>query len=117
MQVLLDEGANLAMGEALGRGIDRQDKPVLGTRFAVVGEDQELARHELAVVIVAHGTGDEQQLALADLALEEWLAGPGALKRAALVAERRAEHPQPFAGRHDPRARDAAYVRHFLPHV
>src|SRR5260370_26336678 len=105
------------MGEALGRGIDRQDQPVLGTRFAVVGEDHELARHELAAVIVAHRTGDEQQLALADLALEEWLAGPGALERPALVAEHRAEHPQPFAGPPYPRAPSAADARPFLPHL
>src|SRR5260370_7863636 len=104
------------MGEALGRGIDRQDQPVLGTRFAVVGEDHKLARHELAAVIVAHRTGDEQQLALADLALEEWLAGPGALERAALVAEHRAEHPQPFAGRHDPRAPAPPTPPPFPPH-
>src|SRR2546430_8104840 len=82
------------MGETFGGGIDRQHEAALGTRLTFVRENHELARHELAAVIVAHGAGDEQQLAFLDLALEERLTRPGTLERAtaAVVAERSEEH-------------------------
>src|SRR5881628_2884810 len=84
------------MGETYGGGIDRQHEAALGTRLTFVRENHELARHELAAVIVAHGAGDEQQLAFLDLALEERLTRPGTLERAtaAVVAEDRPEYPE-----------------------
>ena len=50
-------------------------------------------------MVITHRTGDEQQLPLLDLTLEEGLARPGALEQAALVPEHRPEHTQPAARR------------------
>src|SRR5437867_6807372 len=101
------------MGETFGGGIDRQHEAALGTRLTFVRENHELARHELAAVIVAHGACDEQQLAFLDLALEERLTRPGTLERAtaAVVAEDRPEYPESLAGGEHPRAHDAADAR------
>src|SRR5437764_1001169 len=83
-----------------------------GAPVPFVRENHELARHELAAVIVAHRPGDEQQLALLDLALEERLTGPGALERApaaaAFIPEHRPEYPQTLARRQHARAQHAA---------
>ena len=95
----MDQTADLTMAKALGRGIHRQHETALGARVPFVGENHELARHELAAVIVAHRPGDEQQLTLLDLTLEERLTGPGALKgapapaTAAFIPEHRPEYP------------------------
>src|SRR5207302_644847 len=107
------------MGETFGGGIDRQHEAALGTRLTFVRENHELARHELAAVIVAHGAGDEQQLAFLDLALEERLTRPGTLERAtaAVVAEDRPEYPESLAGGEHPRAHDAADARRLLAHL
>src|SRR5213594_3437006 len=107
------------MGETFGGGIDRQHEAALGTRLTFVRENHELARHELAAVIVAHGACDEQQLAFLDLALEERLTRPGTLERAtaAVVAEDRAEYPQSLAGGEHTRAHDAADARRLLAHL
>src|SRR5213594_1353146 len=107
------------MGETFGDGIDRQHKAALGTRLTFVRENHELARHELAAVIVAHRPGDEQQLAFPDLALEERLTRPGTLERAtaALVAEDRPEYPKSLASGEHPRAHDAADARRLLAHL
>src|SRR5438093_957066 len=107
------------MGETFGGGIDRQHEAALGTRLTFVRENHELARHELAAVIVAHGAGDEQQLAFLDLALQERLTRPGTLERAtaAVVAEDRPEYPESLAGGEHPRAHDAADARRLLAHL
>src|SRR6059036_2093490 len=107
------------MGETFGGGIDRQHEAALGTRLTFVRENHELARHELAAVIVAHRPGDEQQLAFPDLALEERLTRPGTLERAtaALVAEDRPEYPKSLASGEHPRAHDAADARRLLAHL
>src|SRR5947199_316567 len=107
------------MGETFGGGIDRQHEAALGTRLTLVRENHELARHELAAVIVAHGAGDEQQLAFLDLALQERLTRPGTLERAtaAVVAEDRPEYPESLAGGEHPRAHDAADARRLLAHL
>src|SRR5881409_3006179 len=119
IQVLMDQTADLAMGETFARGIHRQHETALGARFPFVRENDELARHELATVIVAHRPGDEQQLAFPDLALEERLTRPGTLERAtaALVAEDRPEYPKSLAGGKHPRAHDAADARRLLAHL
>src|SRR6266550_830648 len=107
------------MGETFGGGIDRQHEAALGARLTFVRENHELARHELAAVIVAHRPGDEQQLAFLDLALEERLTRPGTLERAtaAVVAEDRPEYPEALAGGEHPRAHDAADARRLLAHL
>src|SRR2546422_5597987 len=107
------------MGETFGGGIARQHEAALGPRLPFVRENHELGRHELAAVIVAHGAGDEQQLAFLDLALEERLPRPGTLERAtaAVVAEDRPEYPESLAGGEHPRAHDAADARRLLAHL
>src|SRR2546421_11464909 len=107
------------MGETFGGGIDRQHEAALGTRLPFVRENHELARHELAAVIVAHGACDEQQLAFLDLALEERLTHPGTLERAtaAVGAEDRPEYPESLAGGEYPRADDAAVALDVFPHL
>src|SRR5213078_2196730 len=119
IQVLVDQTADLPMGETFGGGIDRQHEAALGARLPFVRENHELARHELAAVIVAHRPGDEQQLAFPDLALEERLTRPGTLERAtaAVVAEDRPEYPESLAGGEHPRAHDAADARRLLAHL
>src|SRR5437762_13884551 len=101
------------MGETFGGGIDRQHEAALGTRLTFVRENHELARHELAAVIVAHRPGDEQQLTFPDLALEERLTRPRTLERAtaAVLAEGRPEYPESLAGGERPRPHDAAAAR------
>src|SRR5204862_5309716 len=72
--------------------------------------------HELAYVIVAHWSRNEQQLPFLDLALKERLTGPGALERtaAAVVPQHRAEHPETLARGKDARAHHPADARHLL---
>src|SRR5437762_14153437 len=107
------------MGETFGGGIDRQHEAALGTRLPFVRENHELARHELAAVIVAHGACDEQQLAFLDLALEERLTRPGTLERAtaAVVAEVGPGYPDSLARGGLPRAHDASDSRPLTPHL
>src|SRR5207249_9922459 len=107
------------MGETFGGGIDRQHEAALRARLPFVRENHELARHELAAVIVAHRPGDEQQLTFPDLALEERLTRPGTLERAtaAVVAEDRPEYPESLAGGEHPRAHHAADARRLLAHL
>src|SRR5207245_1360238 len=81
-----------------------------------VREQDALPRHELAAVIVAHGPGDEQQLAPLDGALEERLARPGALHEPALIPHDRAEHPQAAARGDHPGAHHTPHAAHLLAH-
>src|SRR5437879_5323517 len=83
----------------------------------LVRQYHEPARHELAPVVVAHGTRNEQQLARLDLALEERLARPRALEQAAVVFEHGPEHPQAAARRQQPRGNDVPDTARFLPHT
>src|SRR5437660_12272846 len=107
------------MGETFGGGIDRQHEAALRARLPFVRENHELARHELAAVIVAHRPGDEQQLTFPDLALEERLTRPGTLERAtaAVVAADRPQSPESLTGQAPPRAPDAADARPLWPHL
>src|SRR5438874_6957920 len=91
------------MGETFGGGIDRQHEAALGARLPFVRENHELARHELAAVIVAHRPGDEQQLAFPDLALEERLTRPGTLERQIRKGQllRSEEHTSELQSRRD----------------
>src|SRR5207245_884052 len=82
-----------------------------------VREQDALPRHELAAVIVAHGPGDEQQLAPLDGALEERLARPGALHEPALIPHDRAEHPQAAARGDHPGAHHTPHAAHLLAHA
>src|SRR5438132_12764628 len=98
------------MGETFGGGIDRQHEAALRARLPFVRENHELARHELAAVIVAHRPGEEQQLTFPDVALEERVTPPGTLERAtaAVVPESRPEYPESLSGGWLSRAQHAA---------
>ena len=115
VQVLLDEGANLAMRKTLGRRIHGKHQPrialILVVRF---GQHDELAWHELLAMVVAHRSGHQQQLSLLDLPLEKRAAGPGALEQAAVVLQHGAEHAQAPPGRQHARADHTAHARHIL---
>src|SRR5437870_8106262 len=117
--MLMHQTADLAVRETFRRGVhgQHQPAPVVRVALARVREDHELTRHELAAVVVAHRPGDEQQLILLYLALEEGLARPGALEGTALVAEHRVEHAQAPARRQDPRAHHAPDAGDLLPDV
>src|SRR6185295_12498603 len=96
----------------LGRRIDRQDFP-RGERIGValrIGENDELAWRELATMIKANRTGNEQRLTDRDGAVEERLAGPRTLEDAAVVAQDGMKDPQAPACRNDS-------LRHHLPHA
>ena len=81
VQVLLDEGADLPMREAFGRRIHRKHQSRIAlARVVRFRQHDELARHELLAVVVAHRSRYQQQLPLLDLPLEKWAAGPGAFE-------------------------------------
>src|SRR2546425_10148009 len=69
VEVLVHEPADLAVGEAFGRRVDREHEALIRTLLPRVREQDELPRPELAAGIVAHGPGDAQQLAPLDGAL------------------------------------------------
>src|SRR2546423_4335347 len=104
--MLLHEGANLPVREALSRRIDGQDESRIRSLF-IFRQDDEFARHDLFPVVVPHGAGHEQQLAFLDLALEEWTAGPGTFQETALVLQDGTEYAQPAPSRQDAGADDA----------
>src|SRR6266851_3155381 len=116
VQVLLHERANLTVGEALSRGIHRKHEAGIALILVVrLGQHDELLRHELLAVVVAHRSGHQQQLPLLDLPLEKWATGPGAFEQTTVVLQHRAEHAQsPSRGQHT-RADDSADARHLLP--
>src|SRR2546421_8307152 len=114
--MLLHEGANLAVREALGRRIDGQDESRIRSLF-IFREDDEFARHDLFPVVVPHGAGHQQQLALLDLALEKRTAGPGALQQTALVLQDGTEYAQPAPSRENASAHDAPDARDLLSDV
>src|SRR5436853_3132311 len=117
VEVLVYEPADLAVGEAFGRRIDRQDEALVRAFLPRVGEHNELPRHDLAPVVVAHGPGDEQQLAPLDRALEEGLTRPGGLDQPALVPQDRAEYPQAAARGDHPGADDTPHAADLLTHA
>ena len=116
VEVLLHEGANLPVRQPFGGGINRQHESGIALRVvARFGEHDELARHNLLPVVIAHRPRHEQQLAFLDLTLEKWPAGPGALEQAARILEHRVKHAQSSAPRlQHARADDAAHARHLL---
>src|SRR5690606_1779990 len=71
-------------------------------------QDHVLAGLELAPVEEAAGPGDEEEVAAADRAIEEGLAGPGALDHPGLVAEDGLEDAEAGAGGDDALAYDGA---------
>ena len=117
VEMLVHEQADLLVRQAFGRRVDREDEAAVGARFVLVREDDELARHELAAMVVAHRAGDEQQLPHLDRALEKRLARPAAFEQATLVQQHRAEHAQPPARGEDAGAHHAAHAAHLAPHL
>src|SRR5437764_2978938 len=115
-EMLLHEGANLPVRESLGRRIDRQDKSRIRS-FFIFRQDDEFVRHDLLAVVVPHGAGHEQQLALLDLALEKRTAGPRTLQQTALVLQDGTKYAQPAPSRKDAGADDAANTGDLLSDV
>ncbi len=116
VEMLLHQQPDLLVGQAFGRRVDGKDEATLGPRLVLVREDNELPRYELAAMIIAHRTGDEQQLAYLDRSLEKRLTRPAAFQQPALVLQHRAEHPQPSPRREDPRAHDTPHAAHLASH-
>ena len=114
--MLLHEAANLTVGEPLGRRVHGEHHPAVGF-LSRIREHDELAGHQLAAVVVAHGARHEEQLAGFDLALEERLARPGALQHAARVPQHRAEHAQPAPRGQDAGADHPPHARRVLSHL
>src|SRR5262245_17348453 len=109
IEMSLDERPNLPMCEPFGGRIDGQHEAPIGRLLAVVGfrENDEFARDQLLAVVIAHRTGDEQQLPFLDLPLEKGAPRPGALEQSALVAQHGAKYAQTptrrqHAGTHHP---------------
>jgi hypothetical protein len=116
VEVLMHQDPNLAMREALRRGIHGQYPSRVAGLFSLIGEHDEFLRDDLLAVVVAHRAGDEQQLAFLDLALEKWPARPRAFEQPALVLEHRAENAEAAPGRQDAGAHDATDARDVLAH-
>src|SRR5690606_23301689 len=76
IEVLIEDHAQHLLRQALGRRIDRQYLACAATVFARRTEHDILARRDLAAVVEADGAGHEQQVTLADRAIEKRLAWP-----------------------------------------
>ncbi len=115
IEVPVDQRADLPMSQSFGGRIDREDQ-AFGCRLRVVGvaEDDELARRHLPAVIEPHRPRHEQQLSLADGAVEEGLAGPDALEQSRIVAQHRMKDPETLPRREHTLGHDAAHGRDLI---
>src|SRR5882762_8531428 len=114
--MLLDQRANLAVREAFGGRIDGEHQPGIAAAVVVrLGQHDEFTRHQLLTVVIPHRPRHEEQLALLDLPLEKWAAGPGTFEQSTLVLEHRAKYAQAAPRRQHTGADDAADTGHILP--
>src|SRR5688572_8124236 len=105
--MLLDERADLLERHPFGRGIDGQHTPLVRV-FRLFAEVDELARVELAPMEEADGPREQENVVLANDAIEKWLAGPGRLDHAAVVAYDRLKDAKPLPRRNDALGHDGA---------
>src|SRR5690606_23991857 len=109
VQVLVEDRAQYLLRQSLGRRVDWQRLSGRATTVVVAGAgDDILARRDLAPVEESHGPGHEEQIALADRAVEERLAGPRRLYLPRAVAQHCLEDAQARASRQDALRHDLA---------
>src|SRR5437773_682999 len=115
VEVLLDQRANLPVRQTLRGWIHRKHQPWIALTFvARLRKHDELARHNLFAVVVAHRPRHQQELPFLDLPLEERTPWPGTLEQSARVSQHRAEHAQAAARRQHTGVHDAPDARHVL---
>src|SRR5688500_12766372 len=94
--MLVDQRANLLERHPSGSGINRQHAPFVGP-IRLLAQVDELAWMQLPSVKEADGSGEEQNVILANRPIEKWLTWPGNLDHAGVVAHDCLKDSQPLS--------------------